>query len=179
MNRQHLTASAQQWQTVWQRHSGWLRTVLLARLRDPAIVDEVLQDVAVTAWRRLEQLEDPNKIEPWLYRIAIRRVLGIWREQKRAGRECELPDHFPDTGCADPLEWMTSREIHGRVQEAMNELGQQDREILMLRHTEGWTYQQIAERIGMTIDKVIYRLARARKRLRQRLQLLEQHWLQK
>jgi RNA polymerase sigma-70 factor (ECF subfamily) len=55
-------------------------------------------------------------------------------------------------------------------------LSAQDREILMLKHSERWTYREIAEYLGISADKVVYRLARARARLRQRLQATGDDW---
>jgi RNA polymerase sigma-70 factor (ECF subfamily) len=48
-----------------------------------------------------------------------------------------------------------------------------DREILMLKYTENWNYQQLAEHLGVTLHTVEYRLLRARKRLRQELTRLD------
>ncbi len=172
-----------EWQTVWQQHSKWLRTVLLARLRDGLVVDELLQDVAVIAWRKREQLTDESKIAPWLYRITIRQVQMFWRKQANvAGRWQPLEDgqsNTVDKRQTDPLEWVTSRESHQHVRDAMQELSSQDREILMLKHTEDWTYQQISQHIGISMDKIVYRLNRARTRLRNRLSILESDWVRK
>jgi RNA polymerase sigma-70 factor (ECF subfamily) len=67
------------------------------------------------------------------------------------------------------LDWLTARETERLVREAVAEMAPQDREILLLKHAEGWSYREISELLGVTIDKVIYRLGRARRRLRQRL----------
>ena len=172
-----------EWQAVWQQHSKWLRTVLLARLRDGLIVDELLQDVAVVAWRKRDQLDDDSKIAPWLYRIAIRQIQMFWRKQSSiAGRWQSLTDNLSnaaDERQSDPLDWITSREAHQQVRDAMDGLSSQDREILMLKHTEDWTYQQISQHLGISMDKIVYRLNRARTRLRNKLSVLESDWVSK
>ena len=147
MNQQNGEAN-HRWQTVWQQHAKWLRTVLIARLRSESVADDVLQEVAVIAWQKRSQLLDPAKIEPWLYRIAIRQIQTLWRKRATAKRtsavdplSCETSDHKQ----VDPLEWLTVKEAHQRVRTAMDQMSNQDREILMLKHTQGWTYQQIAD----------------------------------
>jgi RNA polymerase sigma-70 factor (ECF subfamily) len=183
MTQTEIDQPSQEWQAVWQQHSKWLRTVLLARLRDGLIVDELLQDVAVIAWRKREQLTDDSKIAPWLYRIAIRQIQMFWRKRSTvAGRSQSLTDsqnNATDERQADPLDWITSREAHQQVRDAMGELSSQDREILMLKHTEDWTYQQISQHLGISMDKIVYRLNRARTRLRNKLSVLESDWGQK
>lgn len=167
------------WQAVWQPHSKWLRTVLIARLRDEFVADEVLQEVALVAWRKRHQLSNPEKIEPWLYRIAIRQIHMLWRKQARLRTTSSIDSltfETVDRQQRDPLAWLTSHEVHQQVRDAMAHLSNQDREILMLKHTEGWTYQQIAHRLGISIDKIIYRNTRACQRLRSLLQVVGHEW---
>lgn len=167
------------WQTVWQQHAKWLRTVLIARLRNESAADDVLQEVAVIAWQKRTQLLDPEKIEPWLYRIAIRQIQTLWRSRTAAKRQSagdSLSCETFDRNQVDPLDWLTSEEAHQQVRAAMDQMSNQDREILMLKHTEGWTYQQIADRLGISVDKIIYRNTRACQRLRTQLASLKPEW---
>ena len=181
MEQPQSAALAIDWQAVWQEHAGWLRTVLRARVRDEVIADELLQAVSVTAWTRREQLCDNSRIGPWFYRIALRQVLMFWRSQERQRRRfvsletepgCELADHRD----SDPLVWLARQEVHQHVRDSLEKLTAQDREILMLKHSEHWTYRQIAMYLGISNDKVVHRLGRARGRLRQRLLLLDTDW---
>lgn len=161
-----------QWESTWEQHASWLRTVLQARLRNSVDADEVLQDVAVLAWRKREQLIDASRIEPWLYRIAISQVLMFWRKNKRTHHHVELSTHaesHEDHSTPDPADWVTKQEAHELVRKAMQRLPAQDREILLLKHVECWTYEQICNRLGITYDKVVYRVSRARDRLRREL----------
>jgi RNA polymerase sigma factor (sigma-70 family) len=50
------------------------------------------------------------------------------------------------------------------------QLDELDRQVLMLKYVEGWTYRQLAEMLGVTEDTIEYRLLRARKRLKSLLQ---------
>ena len=134
------------------------------------------RDIAVVAWQKQEQLKDQDSIEPWLYRIAIRQVLMFWRKNKRhkgsASRHVPLGECVSDTEdkrTPDPLDWITSLEAHQQVRDALAKLNSQDREILLLKHVESWTYEQISDRLGITYDKVVYRLSRARDRMREQL----------
>ena len=182
MKHQESDGQSRHWQAVWQQHSGWLRTVLVARLRDELVADEILQEVAVIAWRKREQLTDQEKMSPWLYRIAIRQVQMFWRKQATNATRWQTLNsnqHTPDQKQTDPLQWITSAEVHQQVRDAMRQLSSQDREILMLKHTEEWTYQQISSHLGVSMDKIVYRLGRARLRLRTKLASLENEWVSK
>lgn len=178
MERPQTAAWAIDWQATWQEHAGWLRTVLRARVRDDRLADELLQAVSIAAWTRREQLCDEARIGPWLYRIALRQVLMFWRGQTRQRRRFvslreETAQGLVDQNTGDPLAWIARQEIHQHVRNALGTMAAQDREILMLKHSEDWTYRQIGQYLGISSDKVIYRLARARGRLRQRLSLFD------
>lgn len=165
-----------QWESVWKQHVCWLRTVLQARLRNSLDTDEVLQDVAVLAWRKRNQLNDQNRIEPWLYRIAINQVLMFWRKRRATRGHEELSsqtENQPDNGALTPADWVCRNEAHALVRQAMQNLSPKDREVLLLKHVEGWTYEQICDCLGITYDKVVYRVSRAKNRLRKQLALIE------
>jgi len=171
MHPESTNEGATCWQSTWLRHSAWLRTVLTARLGDSVTVEEILQDVAVTAWQKRSQLSDPDKVGPWLYRIAIRKVQLFWRQntKEKTRRRPEQLGCWQDEKQLDPVHWMISEEAHELVRAGLKQLNAQDREVLMLKHTENWTYRELSDHIGISVDKVIYRLSRARKRLREKL----------
>jgi RNA polymerase sigma-70 factor (ECF subfamily) len=64
------------------------------------------------------------------------------------------------------LEWLLAEDRRRAVRAALENLPRRDAEILMLKYTEDWSYQQIADHLGTTTDAVESRLHRARRRLR-------------
>lgn len=166
------------WQQVWRQHSGWLRTVIAARM-DGVWVDEVLQNVAIIAWERQSQLSSSEKLAPWLYRIAVQQVGLFFRETNRRRRMTVAIDvaetDSVDATQTDPLELLTQQEVHAQVRLAMQQLPAEQREVLMLKHTEGWTYQQLADRLGLKRDQVIYRVGQAKQNLRNQLDSLSRN----
>ena len=59
------------------------------------------------------------------------------------------------------------------VSQEMDRLAPQDKQILMLKYTEGWGYQELSEHLGITIKTVEYRLLKARRSLRALLSSIE------
>ena len=56
-----------------------------------------------------------------------------------------------------------------QLKQVRDKIDQLDRQILILKHTENWSYQQLADRLGVSLNTVEYRLLQARKRLRAEL----------
>lgn len=165
------------WPTVLAQNDRWLRTVAAWRLRDRHAVDEVMQEVALAAVRQAAPLNDPGKVAPWLYRLTVRHVLLYRRQRGRAQRLLARYEARGDWGrarmdCADPLSWLLADERQQLVRAALERLPRRDAEILLLKYTEDWTYQQIAEHLGVGHSAVESRLHRARARLRSELAVL-------
>jgi RNA polymerase sigma factor (sigma-70 family) len=167
-----LAPSAVDWKTELARHDRWLRTVAFARLGCRHAVDDVLQEVALAVVRDRAPLADAAKISPWLYRLTIlqsllyRRSAGRRRKLVHAAEERFRCD---EGSTPDPIEWLVGEERREQLRAAIDQLRPQDAEILLLKYTEGWSYRQIAERLGIREAAVEARLHRARGKLRELL----------
>ncbi|MBN1854298.1 MAG: sigma-70 family RNA polymerase sigma factor [Pirellulales bacterium] len=162
---------------TWEEHRRWLRTVVWARLGEPQAVEEVLQEVALAAAKGFGTVRDPKKMGPWLYQVAIRRVL---LHRRRMGRDRRFQERYaadrsdpqpPQT--EDPLHWLLAEERRALLRRALDRLPRRDAEILLLKYTEDWTYRQVAEHLGITTSAVEARLHRARRRMRSILAALD------
>jgi len=167
-------ATSINWSSVLAQHERWLRTVIGARLGEPQAVDEVMQEVSLAAVRQRAPLNDPEKVAPWLYRLAVRQSLLYRRKQ---GRRRKLVDSYAqrfrpseaDNRQPDPLGWLLAEERRTQVRTAMSRLPKRDAEILMLKYSEDWSYHALAEHLGISHSAVEARLHRARQRLRTEL----------
>jgi RNA polymerase sigma-70 factor (ECF subfamily) len=153
-------------------HGRWLRTVILARVGEIAAVDDVFQEVALAVARQCAQQRLIERVEPFLYRLAVRQTL-LYR--RRAGRQRRLTARWMQRNSrsledhVDPGEWLLALELQQSVRDALQTLAAKDREILLLKYTEDWTYHQLAAHLGIGHSAVEARLHRARQRLRDRL----------
>ena len=173
-----MSSLAIDWQAALAQHDRWLRTVVLARLREWQAVDEVLQEVALAAVKQSAPLADASKVAPWLYRLAVRQALlyrrKCGRRRRLIGQYAEQTQPTEDAAPAtSPLGWLVAEERRGIVRKALAELPARDAEILLLKYTEDWNYHQIAGRLGISHAAVEARLHRARARLRQQLAAMD------
>jgi RNA polymerase sigma-70 factor (ECF subfamily) len=152
-------------------HEHWLRSVIAARLPNREAVDEVLQEVALAAARAARPPMDPTGYAPWLYRVAVRQVV-LYR--RRHARQTKLLEGFArngqpaatSAGFEDPLQWLLSAERHQQVRHALGQLGDRDRQILLMKYAHRLSYSQIARRLGSSDSAIESRLHRARGSLR-------------
>lgn len=166
------------WREELARHERWLRTVVAARLRSRQAVDEVMQEVSLAAIEQKAPLMDPSKVAPWLYRLAVTQAL-LYR--RKLGRQRRLAERYAqrtqpaesDAREVDPLVWLMVVERRQVVRQALGRLAPRDREILLLKYSEGWHYHQLAAHLGISHSAVEARLHRARTRLRNEITVRE------
>lgn len=144
---------------LYERYARVVHGVLLARA-PRADVDDLVQDVFLSAWNRLNALRDPAAFGGWLSMIARNRAIDFHR---RTVPSVELPEDLAaHDGTAAHTEALAVLEIIKSLPKAYCET-------LVLRLVEGLTGPEIAERTGLTPASVRVNLHRGMKLLRERL----------
>ena len=118
---------------------------------------DATQDAFLDAFRHLEGFDETCEFYPWFYVLLRNRCFKQRnRSQDRAG-----PTQFVET--AEPARGSVE-ELHD-LRAALSRLRPEDREILVLKHIDGWTYDELAERLEIPRGTVMSRLFHARQRL--------------
>ena len=174
-------AQAIDWTAALEQHRPWLQKVLRCRVGDRHEVDDLFQEIALAVFRQSKPTykngsekpnrvpSDPEKVAPWLYRIAVRQAVNFHRRANRKSQAKPTSELNPYSPEPQPLDWMLAREQHASLQTALSEMRAQDREVLTLKYSENWSYAQMADHLGVPIRTIEYRLLNARKKLRKHL----------
>jgi len=143
---------------LYQRFARMVHGVVLARIARTE-VDDVVQDVFVTAFERLSSLREPAAFPGWLASIARHRAADYGRRLVPVSPLDEVP--VPARG-HDRIEALA-------ILDAIRSLPEAYSETLVLRLVEGMTGAEIAERTGLTAGSVRVNLHRGMKLLRDKL----------
>lgn len=148
-----------------ERYESGAASVLWHFTRDPAVLDELVQDTFVEVYFSLGRFRAGAPFLPWLRAIATRVGYGYWRRQRRESARRGALDvwHRESPPPSAPHE---ARELAEYVYGLLALLGPKDRLVLTLQYFEGCTMQEIAKRMGWSVSLVKVRAFRARKRLR-------------
>lgn len=156
---------------LYARHRGPLYRFVLRQVRDPALADELFQDV----WQRVvaarAQWQPDAAFRTWLFRIAHNRLGDHWRAQKHRppapvdgdARVAAVPDG--DT----PEQALSEFEQRRRLQRAIESLPDEQRTVVLLRLEHELTLEAIAEITGAGRETVKSRLRYAMDKLREGL----------
>ncbi len=146
--------------------------------RSDSDAEDVLQNVFLTVYNKLDTFEGRSTFSSWLYRIAANASYMKLRSKK--GDQSYAPEDIeplidrddeernPDWS-SGPEETLASREAVGIINEAIEKLPEEYRSVLVLRDVEEFSNQEVADMLGLSIPAVKSRLHRARLYLRKKL----------
>lgn len=148
---------------AWQEHQAELRHFLLGQLREPALSDDMLQEVFLKAMREGRSFCELDNPRSWLFRVARNALTDNYRLQKNWVPVPEyLPDHPDDA--ADPV-----AELDVCIRRALPDLSDEDREILEACDLGPLSQEDFASRQAISLPATKARIRRARQRLRDQL----------
>jgi RNA polymerase sigma-70 factor (ECF subfamily) len=137
--------------------------------------EDVVQDAFVQAFINLKTFKHNSKFYTWLYRIAFN--VSISRRRRRRV-EISIEQHREISG-DEPLDYRDSPthplELHERrekLEQALRQLTEEHRSIIILRHMEEFSYEEIADILDISVGTVRSRLHRARAQLLEALKQL-------
>ena len=155
------------------RYQRRIYQLALRMTRNPADAEDIVQEVFLTAWRRLPEIQQDAAFSGWLYTSATNRCLNLLR-RRRPTAELE-EDDSPSDSSSGSSTWATpTQDPQGAAQvaaqlaaltEALDQLTPEQRAVWLLREAHGRSYDEIAQIIDTTPQAVRGRLSRARTQL--------------
>jgi RNA polymerase sigma-70 factor (ECF subfamily) len=142
-----------------------LRALAFRLLGNRDRMDDALQDSYLKAFRGLPEFRSESQMGTWLYRIVYNTCVDEIRRSARANL-VPVPDIEEPDPASDPAEIIYQSD---ELAVALDELGEQDRALVMLVDGEGFSYQDTAQILDLPIGTVASRLHRARRVLRRSL----------
>ena len=142
--------------------------------------EDLVQDVVVKLYPRLEELESVEQLRPWLNRVLYRQFIDQVRRKNRQGdrpltefvsseSQADWLDSFESDGEGPDLQLERSR-LGPVLDRIMVTLTPDQRTLLLLHDVDGWRQEDIAEVLGIPLGTVKSRLHRCRAALRKKLQ---------
>src|SRR5580692_9755224 len=172
---------------VLEREQSRLRNFIRRRVADEGDAEDILQDVfyeLVEAYRLMKPVE---QVGAWLYRVARNRIIDRFRKKKpmtfadtsSVSEEGEMlrfedllpsPDAGPDAAYARGV-------LLQELEDAVDELPQDQREVFVGHEVEGYSFKELSARTGVSVNTLLSRKHYAVVHLRQRLRAIYDEFL--
>ncbi len=159
-----------------QRHQRFVFNLVYRMLQQYEEANEVTQETFFAAWQGLPSFRGSARFSTWLYRIAYNCALKQLEQRKR---DQALQLAMQEEQSAGDDQVSAQIETHDRqalVREQLSLLPAKYRIVLVLRHLQEMTYEEMAEILTMPIGTIKTHLFRARNLLKERLEAFELEW---
>jgi len=172
LTRQALKGDLSAFEELVNRYKNLVFSIVYRILVQYQVSEDITQDVFLSVYQKLYQFDPEKKFRPWIQRIAVNASITALRKRKKIvnlsfdeglGKDIDpyLPAHVPD-----PQSEYEKQELKSEINEALREINDGYRMLLLLRYQLDLDNSEIAQILGVSRENIEVRLHRARKALR-------------
>src|SRR5512144_3168632 len=170
------SGESEAFRTLVVRHQRKVYAVALGIVKDRDLAWDVSQDAFVRVHQNLATFKGDSSFSTWLLRITTHLAIDATRRERASAKDelDEVRESDLEGGGegilatqlgTNPHENAVRKEMLGKIQEALAQLPEKHRTILVLRELEGLSYEELSERLGIQKGTVMSRLFHARKKM--------------
>ena len=160
------------------RHKDKVYTYILMTVKNTALAEDVFQDTFIKVIQSLDagRYQDNGRFISWVIRIAHNLIIDHFRKQNQlniASNDDHETDLFNNSRFSDSTveEDIVQDQIYHDVRRLVDNLPEEQREVVILRHYAGLSFREIAEQTGVSINTALgrmrYALINMRKMIRE------------
>jgi RNA polymerase sigma factor (sigma-70 family) len=171
----YINGNEKAFEQLVQRHKSKIYTTIYLIVKDTYVAEDLLQDTFIKAVTTIKsgRYNDEGKFLPWIMRIAHNLAIDYFRRERRyptviledGSNVFNTLDFSEDS--AESIQ--IRKETHERLRELIQNLPEQQREVLMMRHYGEMSFQEIADATGVSINTALGRMRYALINLRKQM----------
>ena len=174
MIRAVLAGDLEAYRVLVERYERRIYHVVYGMVRSQEDARDLAQDCFVKAFQNLHRFRLESKFYTWLCRIAINLSIDHRRKMKHRNHAAFDDERGASDGAQvvrlssrrdNPSENVSRKQLYGRIMEAVDQLPDDQRQVLILRELEDMPYKEIADILDIPEGTVMSRLYYARRRL--------------
>ena len=164
-----------------KRYERPVFSLIYRMVRDRTLAEDLAQEAFIRAFNAIGSYNTTYKFSNWIFKIANNHTIDHLRKRKLETVSIHGSPHATtqdeinqsrlvlSSGDESPLELVVHKELGGQIEAAIGELREDYRTVILLRHVEGYAYEEIAEVMGLPLGTVKTYLHRARNELKNKL----------
>ena len=150
-------------ETIYRAYYPRLERFLRGMLRQAGVVDEVLDDTMLVAWRKAHTWDATSRLSTWLFAIAYRQALKALRRHVPVAEAVDEPAIAPED---EPEGELMHQQLHAQLDAALSGLSAEHRAVMELTYYQGYSCREIAEITGCPVATVKTRMFYARRKMK-------------
>jgi RNA polymerase sigma factor (sigma-70 family) len=166
-----------------KREQRRLRNFIRKRVADSSEAEDILQDVFYELVEASRMMKPIEQVSAWLFRVARNKIIDFFRKKRpeasigdhlagsEGGQSFTLEDLLPSSDEGPEAAFARSVLLE-ELEEALEELPEEQREVFVAHELEGFSFKEIAARTGAGVNTLLSRKHYAVIQLRERLQAI-------
>lgn len=149
-------------------HKGVLLKVVRSNAADPEDQNDLFQEIAFQVWQSIPSFQERAKVSTWIYRVALNTAM-LWHRAQKKHHHMREPLYVVNEGAdadEDPSQSLENQEKLAWMYEEIRKLPKVDRSLTLL-YLDAYSYQEIAEILGISVNNVGVKLNRIKTHLGQ------------
>lgn len=164
-----------------RRYERPIFSLVYRMVRDRALAEDLAQEAFIRAFNAVSSFDPRYKFSSWIFKIANNHAIDHLRKRKldtvsidgsphaRTAQEEERTRLVVESENENPLEYVEHRELGDQIEHAIGQLRPEYRTAVLLRHVDGYAYEEIAGIMDLPLGTVKTYLHRARAELKESL----------
>jgi len=164
-----------------KRYERPVFSLIYRMVRDRALAEDLAQEAFIRAFNAIATYNTSYKFSNWIFKIANNHTIDHLRRRRLETVSIHGSPHATtqdeinqsrlmlESGDESPLDLVEHKELGGQIERAIGELREEYRTAILLRHVEGYAYEEIAEVMDLPLGTVKTYLHRARNELKNKL----------
>ena len=162
--RRCIEGDQEAWKQLVRRYERLIYSIALRICRDSETAADVLQQVCLELYQRLDEVRNTATLPSWIATVTRRKSCDYWRS-------CQPAEPLLDDGSADSEDIFANIERQHTLERAMASLPERNRRLMQMLYMSGhdYSYQEIAQQLGMPVASIGPTRIRSLKKLRKLL----------
>ena len=152
--------------SIFDQYYENIRSFAYYKTGDVDLADDIVQEVFLKLWNNRNDIKNET-VKSLLYTIASNTIKNHFKHQKivfNFQKEEQSDDTFEEADSA-----LRQEELNRKLQDALAEIPEKSREVFLMNRIEGLTYNDIAERLGLSVKAIEKRMSEALSIIRSRI----------
>jgi RNA polymerase sigma-70 factor (ECF subfamily) len=153
-------------QIVWEDFHGRLRSFVSRRVKQPADVEDVVQEIFLHIHRNLSAVKDGGRLPAWIFKIARNSIVDYFRKNARPTEGLAEDFDLPAPTEQSEIDYSALKELSHCLQPMIETLPESYRHAILLTELKDVRQSEAAKQTGLSVSGMKTRVQRARRKLR-------------
>ena len=167
--QQIVSGDLKSFEILFKQHYENLCLYANKYLNDMDLAEQLVQDIFYIFWKNRTSISIQSSLKSYLYTATKNHCLKHIRSEKYKEKYISYKKSFPGSGVTTPVDELNAKELNSLIERTLKSLPEKTRNIFTLNRYQGLTYQEIAEKLSISIKTVEANMGKALKVFRKKL----------